>query len=232
MKTKAFYYNQNTGSGRKFLSSLEEQFQIVFFDSTVQLLKSIKKTKKLALVIIDNSNLANKEYFELLKDLEIELNRSQVGLCTLSNRECSKVRIESFYYGIDDYISLALSDEEVSVRLINKTKRFQPLKVSDLRLADLFLSFESQSVFLNNDKLSLTPIEFKILSILMKYPQKLHSKEFIADFLWEDEAQVKVHSLDTHIYNLRRKISKSKYMVKAAKGRGISFIEKVIRANL
>lgn len=216
----------------KFLQPLEEQFQIVFFDDSQQLIKSIKHTKNLALVVVDNSPLVKRDYYELLKDLEIELNRSQVGLCTLSNQGCSKLRIESFFHGVDDYISLSLSDEEISVRLNNKTKRFQPVQVSDLKLGDLFLSFESQSVLLHNKKLSLTPIEFKLLSVLMKYPQKLHSKDFIAEFLWSEEAQVKVHSLDTHIYNLRRKISKSNYIVKAAKGRGISFIQKVVRASL
>lgn len=55
-------------------------------------------------------------------------------------------------------------------------------------------------------KLALTAKEYSILELLLKYPDKVFSKENLFESVWNEEYLSEDNTLNVHISNLRNKI--------------------------
>ena len=64
----------------------------------------------------------------------------------------------------------------------------------------------SKEVFVDNQKVSLTPYEYKILLLLMKNKSKVFSSDEIYSEVWEEEAHDVKKVISVHISHLRDKI--------------------------
>ena len=59
----------------------------------------------------------------------------------------------------------------------------------------------------NNQRVSLTPVEFRMLSALAKQPGQVVRREELCAQAYEDHRIVSVQTVNTHIKNLRRKLN-------------------------
>jgi two-component system response regulator BaeR len=64
----------------------------------------------------------------------------------------------------------------------------------------------AQFVWLINNRLSLTPVEFKILRHLLSQPGRVFSRAQLLENVQLDMRDVSDRVIDTHIKNLRRKM--------------------------
>ncbi len=74
-----------------------------------------------------------------------------------------------------------------------------------LTVGGLELNKESKSVFVNGKEVNLTPLEFKILSLLMSNLGRVFSIEEIYERVW-NEAPYNVDTVTVHIRRIREKI--------------------------
>ena len=226
MKPRIFYFDTRIESHNSIKELLKEEFVVTTFSCQKKLSCAIKTREYLDLILIDNTNL-DLELSKLIKGLEEIIDISKVSLCVISDDSCSRKRIDAFNLGVDDYITRPVITEELVSRLLNKSIKLRPSSDTTIKLGNLLLNIENQAVDLSGSRLSLTPIEFKLLSLLVKSPNRLHLKSAVSSFLWGEKAEKKEHSLDTHIFNLRKKIKNFNYKVIAAKGRGISLVSRL-----
>ena len=61
-------------------------------------------------------------------------------------------------------------------------------------------------VTINGERLDLTSTEFKLLSLLVTSDGTSQSREHLLQEVWGYAAAISTHTLETHIYRLRRKI--------------------------
>jgi DNA-binding response OmpR family regulator len=228
MKTKIFVYDQNLDNHHELKEILKQNFSLKFFSKEEKLLSAIENKLYTDLVLFNDSDILNSS---VLENIISSLDRSKVSFCVISDSNCEEKRMQAFELGIDDYIDKSVSDKELTIRLINKSSKLKITKNSAIKMGNLLINFEDHSAFLGGEKIPLTPLEFKILSLLVKKPTIIHSKNDISDFLWGDLAIQKQHSLDTHICNLRKKINQFNYKVKALKGRGVTLARKDFQAE-
>jgi DNA-binding response OmpR family regulator len=73
---------------------------------------------------------------------------------------------------------------------------------------DLEIDFESRIVMKNKNDAKLTPNEFKIRTALIKYPQKVFTREELIKIALGDDFEGYDRAIDSHIKNIRRKIEK------------------------
>ncbi len=115
--------------------------------------------------------------------------------------------------GADDYVCKPFSPREVVARVkahlrVHLRNRHlhqnQPLQAS----APLFkVNDQSMQIELKGVVLALTPVEFRLLSELIKHPEHVYSRQKLLDCLHDDLRDCNDRTIDSHIKNVRRKLS-------------------------
>lgn len=121
-------------------------------------------------------------------------------------------KIGALRYGADDYIVKPYDPREVVVRVQAVLRRYhqQSLPAEILRWQGLEVDTTALTATIarEGDKpllIELTPTEFSLLTLLMRSPVRAHSRlTLLEQCLPESDALERV--VDTHIYNLRKKL--------------------------
>ncbi|MDC3361123.1 response regulator transcription factor, partial [Candidatus Thioglobus sp.] len=85
-----------------------------------------------------------------------------------------------------------------------------------------------QRVVFNEIELTLTPAEFKILSHLVKNPNRVHSREFLMSIIWDRPHGSDIKTINTHIKSIRKRlheVDENSDFIETHRGIGYSLIE-------
>jgi two-component system response regulator BaeR len=70
----------------------------------------------------------------------------------------------------------------------------------------LMLHNEQYLAEYNGKILDLTPVEFKLVSILSSHSGHVYSRQYLVDYIYSDGRIVTDRTIDTHIKNIRKKL--------------------------
>jgi DNA-binding response OmpR family regulator len=192
---------------------------------------------KTALEIFDRENIALVLLDLMLPDISGEeicakiRKQSRIPVIMLT----AKIEEESMLHGLglgaDDYIRKPFSLKELGARVDVALRRASddlvPLvSKNSFRSGDLVVDFEKSIIKKRGQEVSLTPSELKILSALIKYPQKVFTRAELIEIALGDEFEGYDRAVDNHVKNLRQKIeddSKSPDYVLTIHGLGYKF---------
>jgi DNA-binding response OmpR family regulator len=128
--------------------------------------------------------------------------------------------------GADDYVIKPFEPSELVARIqaIMRRSLTAEKEGRSLIYEDLELNLEEQTVKIklaSGEKLGvdLTPIEFKILLILVKNIDKKTSRDEIIRIVW-DKINLSARNIDIHICRIRKKIASSQVTIKNKRGDG------------
>ena len=79
-------------------------------------------------------------------------------------------------------------------------------KNSSIKVKQYLLNKNEKKISKNNDFIILTEKEVQLVELLLKSPKSL-TKEAILSTVWNYSAEADTHTVETHIYRLRKKIS-------------------------
>ena len=116
--------------------------------------------------------------------------------------------------GADDYITKPFNPIEVLARVKSQLRRYTTLggkAVAEegdgaLRNGTILMDDEAKSVTVDGEAVSLTPIEYNILRLLMKNLGRVYSTAQIYEQVWNDPALGSENTVAVHIRHLREKI--------------------------
>ena len=116
--------------------------------------------------------------------------------------------------GADDYITKPFNPIEVLARVKSQLRRYTTLggqhKAEDapqvLRNGGIALDDAAKSVTVDGEPVSLTPIEYNILLLLMKHPGRVFSTGQIYELVWNDPSLGSENTVAVHIRHLREKL--------------------------
>jgi phosphate regulon transcriptional regulator PhoB len=117
--------------------------------------------------------------------------------------------------GADDYMTKPFSVRELVARIRAVLRRSRAR--SDATILEetftylgLEIDFPSCTVKVDNNRVSLSSREFKLLQFLTRRPGRVYSREQLLDHVWGDETFVEPRTVDVHISRLRAAIEKDK----------------------
>lgn len=135
-----------------------------------------------------------------------------VIMLTAKSEEMNK--ITGLNIGADDYVTKPFNPMELLARVNSQLRRYSKyLRVinnleestNSFAIGGLELNIENKEVILDGEEVKLTPIEFKILELLMKNSGKVFSAEAIYEHVWNEQA-INTDTVMVHVRNIREKI--------------------------
>ncbi|MDR6232793.1 response regulator [Pseudomonas oryzihabitans] len=113
-------------------------------------------------------------------------------------------RLLGLELGADDYICKPFSPREVVARVKAVLRRSAAGSLPTP--SGLQLDAEAYQASYNGQPLELTPVEFRLLATLAKYPGKVLSRDQLLNHLHADYRIVTDRTVDSHVRNVRRKL--------------------------
>ncbi|MDB4261252.1 response regulator [bacterium] len=160
-----------------------------------------------AFVILDLM-LPGKDGISICRELR---QFSNVPVMMLTAKVDEIDRLLGLEMGADDYLCKPFSPREVVARVKAILRRVgnapQALEDNCLRYKNLVLFLDQFQCDLNSSRLELTPVEFRMLQAMVAKPGRVFSRDSLIDVSYADDRIVSERTIDTHIKNLRRKLS-------------------------
>jgi DNA-binding response OmpR family regulator len=144
---------------------------------------------------------------------------SDLPIIILSARQEEEDRLLGLGLGADDYVVKPFSPREIVLRvkaILRRTRSSaQPAHGSDsewshepqtIGTGEVILDEERRSVSVRGQEVILTPSEYKLLTALMRRPNKTFARDELLNQLYPLGGQVVPKVIDVHIGKLRHKI--------------------------
>ncbi|CEH33893.1 response regulator transcription factor [Romboutsia lituseburensis] len=123
-------------------------------------------------------------------------------------------KITGLNIGADDYVTKPFKPLELLARVNSQLRRYSKflnMVQKDIKNENLFtiggleLDTSTKEVNVDGNFIKTTPIEFKILTLLMKNPGRVFSADEIYEKVWKERA-VNTDTIMVHVRNIREKI--------------------------
>ena len=138
---------------------------------------------------------------------------SNAPIIVISARSEDADKIRALDAGADDYLTKPFSVEELLARLRVTQRRLAAQQgaaheTSVFVNGQLKIDYAAGCVYLNDQELHLTPIEYKLLCLLAKHVGKVLTHSYITDSIWGNHVDNDVASLRVFMATLRKKIER------------------------
>lgn len=138
---------------------------------------------------------------------------SSIPIIILSAKSEDTDKILGLNIGADDYLSKPFNPLELVARVKSQLRRYTQLgnlaqQTSDqvYKCGDLVINDDTKEVWVDEEPIKLTPIEYNILLLLVKNAGKVFSIDEIYEQIWNEEAIGADNTVAVHIRHIREKI--------------------------
>ena len=173
----------------------------------------------LDLMLPDGSGL------DLCREVKSDSEKMHIPIIILTAKDDEVDKVVGFELGADDYVTKPFSVRELILRIkaiLKREVKKQSLEVHR-QFGDLIIDSESHEVSLNGKNITLTALEFKLLSQLVDRRGRVQSRDQLLSDVWGYSADVTTRTVDTHIKRLREKLGSMGKYVQTIRGVGYKF---------
>lgn len=148
---------------------------------------------------------------ETLKRIREKYN---IPVIMVTAKTSEKDKVEGLTLGADDYVTKPIKPLELIARVKAQLRRFTVLNPNkqafdepdEITIRNLYINKETHEVKVDGEQIKLTKIEFDILFLLAKNPNKVFSTEDIFENVWKEKNFDATNNVMVHIRRLRNKL--------------------------
>jgi two-component system, OmpR family, alkaline phosphatase synthesis response regulator PhoP len=137
-------------------------------------------------------------------------SESSVPIILLTAKTTEQDRIVGLDLGADDYVTKPFSPKELAARVRAVFRRLpdETLQMGpeELNFGKLKVNFPKHEAYIDNKSLNLTPVEFKLLGVFIREPNRVFSRAQLIEKVLGFDFDGFDRTIDVHILNLRRKL--------------------------
>jgi two-component system phosphate regulon response regulator PhoB len=128
----------------------------------------------------------------------------------LTARAMEQDKISGLEAGADDYLTKPFSPRELAARIKAVLRRRAPQLSGDVvEVEGLRLDPATHRVTAGDQRLTLSPAEFRLLHFLLTHPGRIYSRAQLLDQVWGDHVYIEERTVDVHIRRLRKALEPS-----------------------
>ena len=189
--------------------ALEYPIDVAVIDLGLPSTKGAPVNNELGLDIIRTARAKGKDY----------------PIIILTARDRWQHKVEGLESGADDYVTKPFHTEELVARLRVQLRRTGRWTQAELSCGPIRLNTSEQRVHVNNDEVTLTAYEYRVLDHLMLHAGEVVSKTRLTDSLYEEDADRDSNVIEVFIRRLRIKLDPTDTLkpIETLRGRGYRF---------
>ncbi|GAB6065917.1 response regulator transcription factor [Aquifex pyrophilus] len=200
----------------------KEGFKVFHFERATPFFNFIQNNE-VDLILIDIM-LPDFDGFRIADFLKRRADLKDIPVIFITARGEEEDKLRGFELGADDYITKPFSLKELIARINAVLKRYKKSESGKiLEVEGIKLLKDEGKVFIDEKEVYFTPVEFKILSLLMENYGIVLSRERIIESLWGFDRETSERAVDVHIKHIRDKLGKYKGYIKTVRGAGYKF---------
>jgi two-component system KDP operon response regulator KdpE len=162
-------------------------------------------TRKPDIIIVD-LGLPDMNGVDVIKEVR---SWSDAPIVVLSARTNELDKVAALDAGADDYLSKPFGTAELIARIRAHLRRRQPNGAStdhQFQFGDVAVDFSLRTVTENGEEVHLSPIEYRLLSILARNAGKVMTQRQLLNDVWGPNHSESSHYLRIYMGNLRQKL--------------------------
>lgn len=174
------------------------------------------------LIVLDIM-LPKMDGFEVCRIIKQDRRFSAIPVIILTAKGEEVDRIVGLELGADDYIVKPFSPRELVLRAKAVLRRGRPRADSQkeiLSAGDLVIDVPRYKVAVKDKSIALSPMEFKLLSVLVERKGRVQSRDQLLADVWGMSSEVTTRTIDTHVKLLRQKLGKAGDKIQTVRGIG------------
>lgn len=161
-------------------------------------------------VVLLDLGLPDKDGLDVIREIRAF---SQIPILVVSARGQEREKVEALDLGADDYITKPFHMGELLARIrVVKRKLHQnlaPASAAGFCCDYLSVDYEKRRVLVDGNEVHLTPMEYKLLLLLIANKGKVLTHNYIIKEIWRYEETGDARTVRVFMANLRRKIEKN-----------------------
>jgi two-component system phosphate regulon response regulator PhoB len=160
---------------------------------------------------------------EVCRRIKADARTRHVPVVMLTAKGEEVDRVVGFELGADDYVTKPFSVRELTLRLKAILRRAgAPRSIEQVRekVGPIRVDADAHRVFVDDAEVTLTPLEFKLLSTFMARLGRVQSREQLLEDVWEMSPEVETRTVDTHVKRLREKLGSGRDLLETVRGVG------------
>ncbi len=214
MKRKVAVYNNNTGVAETMSALLAgEGVKMIAVTGKAQL-KELLRAQAIQLLLLDVEldGTGWGEGIELITEIR---NMTTIPIIIISAQKAETAKIMALNAGADDYVTIGYNPLELLARVKSQLRRYLQLvnlceNIDKIyRVDGLEINDRNRTVTVDGRDVKMTPIEYKILRLLVQESGKVLSISQIYESIWHMQAIGADNTIAVHIRHIREKIERN-----------------------
>ena len=164
--------------------------------------------------------------YEVLDEIRRREETRHIGVIVLTARRDEADRIKGLAGGADDYLTKPFSPEELVLRVGAVLRRLRaPASAAGpvLRAGAIAVDRAAHTVSVEGAPVDLTPIEFRLLLLLLERRGRVQTRPQLLEAVWESQPDIQTRTVDMHVQRLRTKLGSAGESIETVRGFGYRF---------
>jgi len=132
--------------------------------------------------------------------------RSMMPILIISARDQDMDKILGLNLGADDYMTKPFNPLEVVARVKALLRRSSAIITDAIRVGDFQLDITERTLTRKNEQIPLTPMEYKILAVMMKEPGRIFTRMQLSEKTSGEYYENDDNTIMVHISRIRDKV--------------------------
>ena len=189
--------------------------------------ESYISSNNISLIILDLM-LPDGSGLDFCKKLKSSNAYNDIPIIIVTAKDDEVDKVVGFELGADDYVTKPFSVRELMLRIKAILKRnskdmTQNTSSKIETFGILSINEDSHEVFINDDEIILTALEFKLLKHLLDRRGRVQTRDQLLSDVWGYSAHITTRTVDTHVKRLREKMGVMGKHVQTIRGVGYRF---------
>ncbi len=162
---------------------------------------------------------------DICRELRSDEKTKDVPIIMVTAKDDEIDRVVGFEVGADDYVAKPFSMRELLLRIKAILRRLdKPAPAaSDHAFGRLKVDEEGHRVWVDDNELSLTALEFRLLSTFLSRKGRVQTRDALLHDVWGHTPGLPTRTVDTHVQRLRKKLGPASDYIETLRGVGYRF---------
>ncbi len=172
-------------------------------------------------LVVVSEGLPDLQPRDLIASLRSDFGHAELPIILQIDRDDATRRIEALQFGVDDCVSRSTERRELILRVNAVLRRLRQSPFTHTSSVGPFrIDSDAHRAYVDQHEVELTPIEFKIFSLLLCRIERVVSREMVLTEIWGIRGAPSTRTVDTHVQRLRSKLGARKHLLETVQGVG------------